>query len=133
MEVSKDQREQLVRRACEVRSNAYAPHSKFQVGASLLTEDGTFFDGVNVENDSFGLTNCAERTAIFSAITAGHQKFLAVAVATEGGFGPCGACRQVLAQFGTDMIVLQVDSSKPEEVKETTIGKLLPGNFEFPS
>ena len=133
MTLTAPQRKELIARACAVRENAYAKYSNFHVGAALLTSDGSIFDGVNVENASYGLTNCAERTAVFSAVAAGHTQFVAVAVATEGGHGPCGACRQVLVEFGTDLIILQVDSTNPDAVTETTIGELLPGNFNFPS
>lgn len=133
MSITDSQRKELIQRACAVRKNAYAKYSKFHVGASLLTSDGSIFDGVNVENASYGLTNCAERTAVFAAVAAGHTQFVAVAVATDGGHGPCGACRQVLIEFGTDLLVLQVDSLNPDKVTETTTGALLPGNFEFPA
>ncbi len=132
MRLTESQRRQLVQRACAARENAYAKYSGFQVGAALLAEDGSFFDGVNVENASFGLTICAERTALFSAVTAGSTRFLAIAVATPGGHGPCGACRQVLVEFGTDLMVLMVDSTDQCITSETTIGALLPGNFHFP-
>ncbi len=132
MPLSEAQRSELVRRACAVRDNAYARYSNFQVGASLLTADGSFFDGTNVENASYGLTNCAERTAIFSAVAAGHQEFVAVAVATAGRHGPCGACRQVLIEFSRDLIILLVDPGDPGAIEETTIRELLPGNFELP-
>lgn len=132
MSLSEDQRKELVRRACAVRGNAYARYSNFHVGACLLTADGTFFDGTNVENASYGLTNCAERTAVFSAVAAGHTQFVAVAVATDGRHGPCGACRQVLIEFSRDLAVLLVDPADPSAIEETTIGELLPGNFELP-
>jgi cytidine deaminase len=126
-------RQKLIDESLRVRSNAYAPFSRFLVGAALLTESGEVFGGVNVENSSFGLTCCAERTAIFSAVTAGHRQFLAVAVASAGGHGPCGACRQVLAEFGLDMVVILVDADKPNVATDTTVASLLPGSFKFPT
>ena len=132
MAVSESQKKELVRRACEIRKNAYATYSKFSVGASLLTRDGTFFDGVNVENASFGLTTCGERSATFAAVSAGHREFQAVAVATDGAASPCGACRQVLTEFAPELLVLLVDPAKPDDVKETTLDQLLPGRFVFP-
>ncbi len=96
--------EQLLERAGVAREKAYAPYSKFKVGAALLTHDGHVFDGCNVENASYGLCNCAERTAFFSAIAAGYQRdqFAALAVIgdTDGPIAPCGACRQVIIELG---------------------------------
>ena len=132
MPVSESSKSELVRRACEIRKNAYATYSKFPVGASLLTADGTFFDGVNVENASFGLTTCGERSAVFAAVSAGHREFQAVAVATDGAASPCGACRQVLTEFAPELLVLLVDPAKPDDVKEVRLDELLPGRFVFP-
>lgn len=91
----------LSRAAHEMRARAYAPYSKFTVGAALLTEDGRVFVGANVENASYGLGICAERSAIVSAVAAGVQRFVAIAIASPGDVpaSPCGACRQVLAEF----------------------------------
>lgn len=98
----------LVAVAWEAREMAYAPYSKFHVGAALLAEDGRVFSGCNVENISYGLTNCAERVAIGAAIAAGVRKFVAVAVVadTTVPISPCGACRQVLAEFGVPVVML---------------------------
>ncbi len=98
----------------------------------LLTEEGLFFEGVNVENASYGLTNCAERTAVFSAVTAGHQQFKALAVASRGRHAPCGACRQVLVEFHKSLPVLLVDPDYPTVIEETTLAILLPGSFQLP-
>ncbi len=125
------QREELVRRACAVQTRAYAPYSNYLVGASLLTATGDYFDGVNVENSSFGLTTCAERSAICAAVSAGHREFLAVAVASKGRITPCGACRQVLAEFGSACRVFLVDPVAPADILETTLEELLPGSFKF--
>ena len=98
----------LVNRAIKARENAYSPYSHFAVGAALLCEDGTLYEGCNIENASYGLTNCAERTAIFKAVSEGHIKFKALAVVadTEGPCAPCGACRQVISEFEIPQIIL---------------------------
>ena len=94
--------------AIKARENAYSPYSHFAVGAALLCEDGTLYEGCNIENASYGLTNCAERTAIFKAVSEGHTKFKALAVVadTEGPCAPCGACRQVMAEFKIPLIIM---------------------------
>jgi cytidine deaminase len=127
--ITNEQRQRLIDAALEARQRAYAPYSNFPVGAAVLTEDGQVFGGCNVENTSFGLTNCAERTAIFTAVTAGHRQFAALAVATEGGFPPCGACRQVLAEFSDDLPILIVDTRSEGQVKEVSLAELLPRRF----
>ena len=98
----------LVNRAIKARETAYCPYSHFAVGAALLCEDGTIYEGCNIENASYGLTNCAERTAIFKAVSEGHTKFKALAVVadTEGPCAPCGACRQVISEFDIPQIIL---------------------------
>ena len=130
--VSASLQEELVRRACEIRNNAYAKYSNYPVGASLLTKDGTIFDGANVENASFGLTTCAERSAVFAAVSVGHREFQAIAIASAGAHAPCGACRQVLTEFAPSLLVFLVDPERPEDVQSVTLDKLLPGRFEFP-
>ncbi|MFD1425679.1 cytidine deaminase [Kroppenstedtia sanguinis] len=124
-------REQLIEEAKKVRQRAYVPYSGFPVGAALLTEDGRVFSGCNVENVSFGLTNCAERTAFFKAVSEGTRKFQALAVvgATSNPISPCGACRQVMAEFcspGMKVYLANLDG----EIKQTTVGELLPGAFD---
>ena len=119
--------DELVRSALEIRQQAYAPYSKFLVGAAVLSDDGTVFTGANVENASYGLTICAERVA--AAVAAGQRKITAVAVATAGGAAPCGACRQFLAEFGGSMDVLLVDVNRPENVKQMSLADLLPEQF----
>jgi cytidine deaminase len=121
----------LVAAALVARANAHAPYSQFRVGAAALTPTGEIFAGCNVENASYGMTICAERAAVCAAITAGHKEIVAVAVATSGGHAPCGACRQVLSEFGPAMTVLRVDADEPERVRETTLGKLLPERFSL--
>ncbi|MCX7655666.1 MAG: cytidine deaminase [Treponemataceae bacterium] len=118
----------LYEMALKATENSYAPYSHFRVGAALLCEDGSVFLGTNVENRSYGLTICAERSAIVSAITAGKRRFIAVAIATpdaESPVGPCGACRQVLSEF-MESGALVVFGHRKEDMVTTTIGKLLP-------
>ena len=124
-------RQNLLDAARRVRSHAYAPFSKFQVGAALLTADGQIFTGVNVENSSYGLTCCAERVAIFASVAAGQPSFTAIAVASRGGCAPCGACRQVMAEFGGQASVLLLDVDQPDAIQETTVAKLLPFAFRL--
>lgn len=121
--------ERLVHHANEARDQAYAPHSHFYVGAALLAVDGTIWVGCNVENASYGLTICAERTAAVSSIAAGHRQWRAVAVASVGGVTPCGACRQFLAEFGTNLLVICVDVITGKQ-RQFTLGKLLPEAFD---
>lgn len=121
----------LVARAVEARARAYAPYSKYAVGAAIRTKDGSIFVGVNVENASYGLTVCAERSATFAAVTAGHREFDAIAVVTENGASMCGACRQVVAEFVPrdrgDMPVYLAAATG--EFHETSVAALLPGAF----
>jgi cytidine deaminase len=125
------QRTALIAAACEIRRHAHAPYSKFHVGAALLTASGKIITGCNVENASYGLTICAERSAVCTAIAAGEKQWLAMAVATPGGHSPCGACRQVLVEFAPNLPILLVDSDHPEKVHETDMQTLLPGRFVF--
>ena len=114
--------------AIKARENAYSPYSHFAVGAALLCEDGTLFEGCNIENASYGLTNCAERTAIFKAVSEGYIKFKALAVVadTEGPCAPCGACRQVMAEFKIPLIIM---GNLMGNIKIVTIEELLPFSF----
>jgi cytidine deaminase len=116
--------EQLVEAAWQAREAAYAPYSNFAVGAALLANDGRIFLGCNVENISYGLTNCAERVAIGAAVAAGVREFLAVAVVADTGvpISPCGACRQVLAEFGVPRVLL---ANRSERI-EFSLAALLP-------
>jgi cytidine deaminase len=118
----------LTKTAREARKQAYAPYSKYRVGAALLAENGDVIRGCNVENASYGLTICAERTAITSAVVSGHQKFRAIVIASDGGVGPCGACRQVLAEFAPAMPVRMVKPTGKGFI-ERTVEELLPGRF----
>jgi len=124
-------RQQLISAATSVREQAHAPYSKFLVGAALLTVNGQIISGCNVENASYGLTICAERNAVFAAVAQGHRQFWAIALATVGGVTPCGACRQVLAEFCDDLPILIVDVEQPERVTETSLAVLLPGRFKL--
>lgn len=120
---------ELLARAFAARENAYAPYSRFRVGAALLAESGNIYTGCNVENVSFGATVCAERAAVFAAVSAGERIFAALAVASEGGVTPCGMCRQVLAEFSKDGS-LPVYCAGPEQVRVFTLAELLPQAFD---
>jgi cytidine deaminase len=122
--------EKLVELAKDAREKAYVPYSHFKVGACVLTEDGKAYQGCNIENASYGLTNCAERTALFSAYANGDRKLKAIAVVadTEGPVSPCGACRQVMMELGgEDMVVIL--SNMKGDYAVVTVKDLLPGAF----
>ncbi len=125
------ERTELIRRALAARENAHAPYSKFLVGAALLTESSEIIVGCNMENASYGLTICAESVAFGTAIAARHRAFQALAVATSGGHPPCGACRQIAAEFCDDLPVLLIDADQRESVVETNLRDLFPGKFKF--
>ncbi len=120
---------ELIEKAVEASKRAYAPYSRFLVGAALELEDGRVVQGCNVENASFGLTNCAERTALFAAIAMGEKKFKKIVVYVDrvDFTPPCGACRQVINELAPDAEILLVNSEK--KVKRTNIGELLPLSF----
>jgi len=124
--------QRLVRNAIDARDQAYAPHSHFYVGASLLLPDGETIAGCNVENSSFSLSICAERVAAASAIAAGHRRWRAIAIASDGGVPPCGACRQFLAEFGLDISVILVDVINGSK-QFKTLAELLPDAFDLSS
>ena len=121
-------KQKLIETSLGVRRWAYAPYSKYHVGAALLTSSGKIYDGVNVENAAYPTSMCAERTAVFKAVSEGEKKFTAIAVASSNGGTPCGACRQGLSEFGLDTVVLVVDGQGNIE-RETTVAELLPGAF----
>lgn len=129
--LSESDKTKLIESAIAIRQQAYAPYSKFLVGAALQTEDGTVYSGTNVENASYGLTICAERVAASYAVASGHRKILAVAVATDGAASPCGACRQFLSEFGGSMQILLVDANDPSNLRETSLDVLLPDQFDL--
>lgn len=121
----------LIQAAVKARENAYVPYSKFGVGAALKTKDGKIYQGANIENASFGLTNCAERTAIFKAVSEGQLDFDSIAVVadTKTPVSPCGACRQVMAEFFEPNAKIYLTNLKGD-ILETTVEKLLPGAFK---
>jgi cytidine deaminase len=121
----------LVRAAAKARERAVAPYSQFKVGAALLTGAGEIVTGANVESASYGLTCCAERVALFKALTAGRRKFLAVAVVASapGGAMPCGACRQLLAEYAPDAEVWVADSARLRRIRSFRVRELLPEAF----
>ena len=124
-------RSKLISAALRARTRAIAPYSKFKVGAALLTKSGEIIGGANVENASYGLTCCAERVALFKALTEGKRNFVAVAVVARcpGGAMPCGACRQLLAEFAPRAVVFVADSRAPRVIREFSVRELLPGAF----
>jgi cytidine deaminase len=124
-------KEKLVAAALEAQRQSVAPYSKFAVGAALLTRAGRVIGGANVESASYGLTCCAERVALFKALTEGERDFIAIAVVAPapGGPMPCGACRQLLAEYAPDAVVWVADSRKSCSVKRFLVRKLLPGAF----
>jgi cytidine deaminase len=123
------QQEELIAAALAVRPLAYVPYSHYQVGAAVLAADGQIFTGVNVENASYGLSICAERTAVFRLIaTTGRQPILAVAVATANGGSPCGACRQVLVEFASGDIPVWLTDAEGN-IQAFTLHGLLPAHF----
>ena len=126
--ITDDLKEKLVQAAIDVRQWAYAPYSGYRVGAALLADSGEIYDGVNVENAAFPTGTCAERAAIFTAVSQGERQFSAIAVVSSNGGAPCGACRQVLAEFGLDTIVFVADDQGRIQ-QETTVKELLPGAF----
>ncbi len=123
------QQRSLEKAARAAAKNSYSPYSQFPVGAAILTDSGKIYSGTNVENASFGLCNCAERTAIFSAVAAGENKLRCVVVytPTETATTPCGACRQVINEFGPEACVISICDSKDRI--ETSLSALLPGAF----
>jgi cytidine deaminase len=128
IELSEAVRSELVELASQARLRAYAPYSQYQVGAALLTASGRRFSGCNVENAAYPTTMCAERVAIYKAVSEGEREFLAVAVVTKNGGSPCGSCRQVMAEFGLDTVVL-IANAEGQVVQELTVAEWLPGAF----
>jgi cytidine deaminase len=122
----------LVMAALQARERAVAPYSKFKVGAALLTRKGEIITGANVESASYGLTCCAERVALFKALTDGLGNFVAIAVVARMKNGvpmPCGACRQLLAEYAPNALVWSADSASPRQVSEFSVNQLLPSAF----
>lgn len=121
-------RQLLIEQAQDAWQRAYAPYSEYAVGAALLTDTGKIFQGVNIENAVYPLTVCGERVAVFKAVSEGEKAFKAIAVVTKNGGSPCGSCRQVLAEFGLDTVVLIADTQGNLR-DELTVGELLPHSF----
>ncbi len=127
--LSDETRQQLIEIANRARKWAYVPYSNYRVGAALLTTSGRIYDGVNIENAAYPTTMCAERVAVFKAVSEGELSFQALAVVTSNGGTPCGGCRQVLAEFGLDTLVIIADEQGNVRA-EMTVGELLPGAFQ---
>lgn len=133
IELSKELEESLISYATKAMGNSYSPYSNFKVGAALLTADGNIYMGTNVENSSYGATNCAERTAIFKAVSEGHRKFYAIAVVgglngnVTGICTPCGICRQVLKEFADENMIVLLGNQ--QGYRKFTLGELLPMSF----
>jgi cytidine deaminase len=128
MTITKQEKQSLIDLANTARQRAYAPYSNYAVGSALRTKTGRIYTGVNIENAAYPHTMCAERVAIFKAVSEGEKEFEAISVVTDNGGSPCGGCRQVLAEFGLDTIVLMADKNG-KLVKETTMRELLPEAF----
>jgi len=128
MSLTKQEKQSLIDLANAARGRAYVPYSKYPVGAALRTKTGKIYTGINVENAAYPQTMCAERIAIFKAVSEGEKEFEVISVVTNNGGSPCGGCRQVMAEFGLDTIVLMADGNG-NLVKETTVKELLPEAF----
>lgn len=128
MTLTQPERNALIERARAARRHAYAPYSSYPVGAAVLTGSGAIYDGANVENAAYPSGMCAERSAVFSAVSHGERKIVAVAVVTEKGGTPCGGCRQVLWEFGPQAHVIIADS-EGRVVLEAPLAELLPNAF----
>jgi cytidine deaminase len=123
--------QKLVQAAAKAREGSWSPYSKFKVGAAVLTQAGEIVGGANVESASYGLTCCAERIALFKALTEGKKNFIGIAVVarSNGGPMPCGACRQLLAEYASEARVLVADSRDLKTIREFTVRELLPMAF----
>jgi cytidine deaminase len=126
--LTNERKAQMIDSALRARQHAYAPYSRYAVGAALLSKSGKLFSGVNVENAAYPTGTCAERVAVFKAVSEGEIEFEAIVVASSNGGTPCGSCRQVLSEFGLDIAVVIVDGHG-KIVLETTVNDLLPGAF----
>ncbi|MCD6594310.1 cytidine deaminase [bacterium] len=131
MDIENEKINKLISSAVEVRKNSYSPYSRFAVGASVLAKSGKIYSGTNVENSSFGSTICAERSAIFCAISAGEIELVALVVVAENNPYPCGACRQVFAEFSSADANVIIANTDGKIIDRTTIGELLPHSFKF--
>jgi cytidine deaminase len=131
MAMNPQQRQALIEAALAAREKAYAPYSKFHVGAAVLAASGRIFSGCNVENASYGLTICAERVALVGAVAGGDTQFVAMALVTVGAASPCGACRQFASEFRHDLPILIIDADAPQKIRETSLDHLLPDQFSL--
>lgn len=131
MPISLNDRENLCEQAVAAMSRAYAPYSNYAVGAAVLMDSGQTYLGCNIENASYGLTICAERNAVANAVSQGERKLLAVAIATRDGGSPCGACRQVLAEFAEGTLEVFLVNAAGQVLAEYTLDDLLPNRFSF--
>jgi len=128
MTLTQQEKQSLVDLANKARERAYVPYSNYPVGSTLKTKTGKVYSGVNVENAAYPQTMCAERIAIFKAVSEGEKEFEVITVVNDNGGSPCGGCRQVMAEFGLDTVVLLADGTG-HIVKETTVKELLPEAF----
>ena len=128
MTITQIEKQSLIDMANDVRQHSYAPYSKYRVGAAVRTKSGRVFTGVNVENAAYPHGMCAERVAIFKAISEGEQEFDVISVVTDNGGSPCGGCRQVMAEFGLDTLVL-IANGEGKLMQEMTVKELLPEAF----
>ena len=128
MKLTNEERQSLIDLANGARKHAYVPYSKYPVGAAVRTKSGRLYTGVNIENAAYPQTMCAERVAIFKAVSEGESEFEVIAVVTNNGGSPCGGCRQVMAEFGLDTVVLIADGEGHLQ-KEMTVAELLPEAF----
>jgi cytidine deaminase len=128
MTLTKQEKQALIDLANTARQRAYVPYSNYRVGAALRTRTGRLYTGVNVENAAYPQTMCAERIAIFKAVSEGEKDFEVLAVVTDNGGSPCGGCRQVMAEFGLDTLVILADGTG-KSIRETTVKELLPDAF----
>ncbi len=126
--LTNENRQTLIAKAVQAYHQAYAPYSNYAVGAALMAESGKIYDGVNIENAVYPLTVCAERVAIFKAVSEGERSFSTIAVVTKNGGTPCGSCRQVMAEFNPEATVL-IANLKGELVGEYLVKELLPSAF----
>jgi cytidine deaminase len=128
MKLSESDFKKLLSRAMEARENAYAPYSNYAVGAALMSSTGEIFAGANVENAAYSITMCAERSALFNAVSNGIRELKAIVIVTDNGGVSCGSCRQAISEFGKD-VELIFTTSQGEIVLETTTFDLLPHSF----
>ena len=129
MPLTDAEKHSLIEMASAARAHAYAPYSNYAVGAALRTKSGKIYTGVNIENAAYPTGICAERVAVFKAVSEGEYEFEIIAVVTDNGGSPCGSCRQVLAEFGLDTLLL-IANGNGKLIKSMTVGELLPEAFQ---